>query len=1058
MRMLLNKGWSFAKDEPDHFRPVRLPHDWLIGNHPDQWYQPGVGWYRTQLPAGLAAKGRRAFLRFDGVYMDSTLYVNGQEAGGWKYGFTAFEHEITGFLNPDGEDELLLKVSCRFPSARWYTGAGVFRDVHLIIKNPCHFVSGGIYITTQLRDGRWEYTVSAETQTGGQPCQLRHRLLESGDIVPWSPEHPRLYTLRSELILSGRVQDTQDTRFGFRQPDFSPESGFSINGGRMKLNGVCLHQEFSVLGAAVHPDMIRRQFLSLKRMGVNAVRTAHNPPSSVFMDLADETGMLVVSEFTDVWALGKTANDYSQFFEDWHGRDVASWIRRDRNRPSVILWSLGNEIPDTHADAEKGGRILEKLIALVRRHDPDGHALPTLGSNYMAWENTQRCAGQLAAVGYNYAEYLYAKHHEEHPDWVMYGSETCSTVQSRGVYHFPLSQPTLSDDDLQCSSLGNSTTSWGARSVEACIRDDRDAPYSLGQFVWSGQDYLGEPTPYHTKNSYFGMLDSAGFEKDAFFLFQAVWTDPKAAPMVHLFPYWDFSLGQLIDVRVCTNQPEAALYLDKECLGRRRMGGDIAQNWRIPYRPGTLRAEAYDEQGKMTAQAARATFGEAEQLHLCIEHFSELSFATVTALDSEGRTVENANRLVRVKVQGGELLGLDNGDAADSTPYQEDTRGMFSGRLLAVIRRDPQQLLQVSAEFVQETVPVRKIELTRDGFHVRAKILPENATFRDLHWRLTNAAGVDSNLGRLLMDEDGQGATLIPGGDGEATLRCGVKNGQKHTALYAQTTIKLSGFGAPSLDPFGFVSAGLYSHSNVRLTNGNERGIATLRDGESQVCFDGLAFGERSSDELSVWLFPLTQEPFRFEVWEGRPGGDGEKLCEPLYDLGMKWNVYQELRVRLPRPMSGKTGLCLVFRLKTHVKGFQFHPSPRTYRQMDAASCGTLYGEGAVREGGAVLHIGNNTTLVYEELHFDGPGADRMEITWRSKNRGNPVQAVFWTEGGEARALLTLPEVAETTRSVFPLGQTVRGRGSVSLVFLPGCSLDLKSIRFIKAGEAQDNG
>ena len=1053
MRILLNDGWVFAKDEPDHFCAVSLPHDWLIRERPENWYQSGTGWYRRTLDADFLKDKRRAFLHFDGVYMDNTLYVNGVEAGVWKYGFTAFEHEITAFLKPDEENELLVKVDCRFPSARWYTGAGINRDVHLILKNPCHFKDVGIYVTTGVKDGMLEYEVTAEAETDGQPYELRHTLLEKGELEPWSPDHPKLYTLRSELIVGGRVQDTVDTRIGFRQLHFSPEEGFFINGQRTKLNGVCLHQEFSVLGSAVHPDLIRRQFTALKRMGVNAVRAAHNPPSSVFMDLADEMGMLVINEFSDVWAIGKTTFDYSNFFEEWHERDAASWIRRDRNHPSVILWSLGNEIPDTHADYQKGSSILEKLNALVKTHDPRGQALRTLGSNYMAWENTQRCAEQLGAVGYNYAEFLYQAHHQAHPNWVIYGSETCSTVQSRGIYHFPLNQPTLSDDDLQCSSLGNSTTSWGARSIEDCIKDDRDTPFSLGQFAWSGQDYLGEPTPYHTKNSYFGMLDTAGFEKDAFHLFQSAWTDPIQSPMVHLFPYWDFSQGQKIDIRVCSNQAEVALFLDDENLGRRRMNGEITQNWAIPYRRGTLRAEAYNAEGELTASISRMSFGEAEQPAVSLEHQNELSFAAITAQDGDGRPVENANRLVRVTVQGGELLGLDNGNAADSTPYQQNTRAMFCGRLIALIRRLAGQELQVTAEFVTDSIPVRKIELTREENHISARILPENATFSDLYWRLTNASGVDSNLGGLQIDEDGHGAALIPRGDGEVFIRCGVKNGLEQIALYSQISMELKGFGKPALDPFSPVSSALYSFSNVVLANGNERGIATPRDGESWICYEGLDFGNEESDELSIWLFPMTQEPFHFEIWEGLPDGKREKLCEPLYDLGMIWNVYQELRVKLPRKLRKRTSLCFVFRLKTHIRGFLFHHGGEAYRLMNASDCTTLYGDRFRRSGGEVLDIGNNTTLGFEGLNFTGNGTDCVELSWRTENLSNPVQLLFQTDQGQARAMLNLTRASEYHKAVFPLGQIFRGSGNVSFLFLPGCSLDLASIRFAKANE-----
>lgn len=1048
MKIRLNEGWAFSLGEPDRFAPVTLPHDWQI-DEPAQWYQSAVGWYRRSLEAPFLKAGRRVFLQFDGVYMNATVFVNGHKAGEWKYGFTAFELDITEHLDPETENTLLVKVDARFPSARWYTGAGIYRPVHLVVKNPCHFVRDGIYITTHNSDGQWRYEVQAEVETGGQPYTVRHRLLEQGEIIPWSPGNPQLYTLRSSLFVSGQLMDVADTRFGFRELRFSPEEGFSINGDRMKLNGACLHQEFSIVGAAVHRDVIIRQVKALKRMGVNAVRTAHNPPSALFMDLMDEMGMMVVSEFADVWQISKTGYDYARYFDAWHQRDVGSWIRRDRNRPSIIMWSLGNEVPDTHVDAEKGLEVLTRLRDLVRSHDPEGQAALTLGSNYMPWENTQRCAPALDAVGYNYAEHLYDQHHSQYPDWVIYGSETCSTVQSRGIYRFPLSQPVLADDDLQTSALGNSATSWGAKSIDACIKDDRDRPFSLGHFIWTGQDYLGEPTPYHTKNSYFGMLDTAGFEKDGYYLFQSAWTDP-ATPRLHLFPHWDFNEGQWIDLRVASNQHAVALYLNDRSLGRQEMAGEITRNWRLPYEKGMLRAEAYDDNGSLTAMVERFSFQEAAQLQLEVEHGEELAFVRIRALDKQGRPVENANRAVRVRVKHGSLLGLDNGDASDYTPYPRDTRRLFSGQLLAVVKPEPGQEVQVMAEFCDEDIPVRKIELTREGFTVRARLLPEEAPPQELHWRLTNAAGVTSNLAGMDLHEDGLGITLRPRADGCLYVRCGVNNGKDHLDLYSQVSFDLSGLGEASLNPYETVSASLYTETNVPLTNGNERGVATPREGESWLCLDRLDFGPEGSDKLSVWLFPLQKEPFHFEIRDGRPDQGSSLLARPLYNLGMVWNTYCELPVRLNRRLTGMASLCFVFHMKTHMKGFQFHQRDRAYEVLMAGDCDLLYGDSYQQDGDWVRAIGNNTTLGFSGLRFTGKGARRIALTYVSTKAGSPLQLQFASPGSQEKMLLSLPANAGEKEQVFDLDSAVTGPQDVSLVFLPGASLDLHSLRFLQ--------
>ncbi len=1049
MRIRLNDGWQFSLGEADNLQPVAIPHDWLIGD-PQKWYQSGVGWYQRTLDAGFVKPGQKVYLHFDGVYMNSTLTVNGHKAGEWKNGFTAFSHEITEYLKPDKDNILLLKVDARFPSVRWYSGAGIYRDVSLIVKNACHFSENGIYITTyQDEDGLWQYEVTTEIEGYDENCLVTHELLETDERLPWSPENPKLYTLRSRLYQNGQIMDIADTRFGFRSLRFDANEGFFINGRRLKLNGVCLHQEFAIIGSAVQRDFIIRQFKALKRMGVNAVRTAHNAPSRVFMELCDEMGMLVISEFTDVWQIGKTANDYARYFDAWHERDVESWIRRDRNSPSVIMWSLGNEIPDTNADLEKGTALLHRLQDLVKSHDPKGQAVPTLGSNYMAWENTQQAVQGLPAVGYNYAEFLYQKHHEHYPDWVIYGSETCSTVQSRGIYHFPLSQPTLAEDDLQVSSLGNSTTGWGALSVDKCIKDDRDTPFSLGQFVWSGQDYLGEPTPYQTKNSYFGMLDTAGFEKDAYSLFQSAWTSPNTAPMVHLFPYWDFSDGQIIDVRVSTNQHKVRLYLNDELLGEQAMDGDITVNWQVPYKPGTLRAEAYNEAGVLIATAERTSFGEAEQLHLSFGEMDELTFVTITAQDKDGKPVENANALVDVSVTDGELLGLDNGDASDYTPYQHPSRRLFSGKLLAVVKKQAGREPKVSAVINEAYKPVRKIALSREGDVVKAACYPKDAAKQDLFWRVTNAAGVDSALAEFTVLGEGDSIQIKPLSDGDIFVRCGVKNDKPHLDLYAQVNYTQSGIGSAHLNPYEVISASLYSKSNVPLENGAERGIATPRNARSQIYYDNLDFGKKGSDTLSVRIFVMDNDPFTMEVWAGHPDEGGRLLARPRYELGSEWMVYKDFHIKLDEKITGKTGICLVFDRKVHIRDFSFANTTDASQWIKAGDADELYGDHFKRKGDSITEIGNNTSIGYQELYLNEPGTAKLEIHYESAQANNPVQLQIHGENGEQRSMLNLSGQTEGGKRVFELSDAVHGKFSLRMIFLPGCQVDLHGFRFL---------
>jgi beta-galactosidase len=1038
-RQLFNDGWEFALDGQD-FYPVGLPHDWLIYDT-HNLYKSGTGRYRRRLDAGFLQGGQRLFLRFDGVYMDCTLYVNGKAVGDWKYGYTAFEFDITKFLHHGGENTLLLEVRHQSPNSRWYSGAGIYRDVFLIEKGPCHFISDGIYITTSKTDDAWEYTAAAEVEACGRPYEVRHTLLDNnGEIRTWDIDHPHLYTLRSELIVDGLVRDVEDTRFGFREISFHPDNGFSLNGRRVKLFGVCMHHDLGALGAAVHKDAIRRQFTLLRGMGVNAIRTAHNPPAKAFMELADEMGFLVMSELTDMWLRSKTEYDYARFFNEWAERDAASWIRRDRNSPSIVMWSIGNEIYDTHADPEPGMETMLRLIDLVKKHDPDGHAHVTLCSNYIPWENTIKCADVIKLIGYNYCEDQYEQHHKKYPDWIIYGAETSSTVQSRGVYRFPLRQPILADDDLQCSVLGNSSVSWGAESPEWCALFDLNTSFSLGQFLWTGQDYIGEPTPYHTKNSYFGHIDTAGFPKDSFFVYKAAWT---GEPFVHLFPYWDHSPGQVIDVRAATNAQNAELFLNGKSLGKRTLNGRLTADWRVPYEPGELRVKTD------AAEDVRHSFGDAAGLTLNTETYGELSFIAITAVDADGRPVENAGNRVRVTVENGTLLGLDNGDSTDYDQYKTDNRRLFNGKLTAIVRREGDTYPRVTAVPDDSDIPIRKIELTVDGYQITAKTLPENATYSDLYWRLTDASGIDSILGKLTVSADGRSAVVTPKGDGEIWVRCCAKNGKDHISIISQMPIELTGFGKPFIDPYSFVSGGLTNRSNIKPPIGNERGVVSDPYAESHIGFADLDFGSYGSDELILPIFPLALEPFEFEVWEGMPGeGGAERLLTVYYDKGSVWNTYQDVICKLPRRLRGVTTLCVVFRQKVHIKGFTFVKADKAYAKLSAAENDGISGDNFIVSGEAVEGIGNNVAIVYNDMDFGEGGAAGITLSARSRIDKNSIRLLFKSEEGERREMLEVAGTAQYAESAYCFGEKVCGKQTVSLIFLPGTSMDLEWIRF----------
>ncbi len=775
-KRLFNDKWYFSKTQPDvswedrekweaGMEQVDLPHDWLIYNTLDL-YENSTGWYRREFvleeefsdmnaeeAAGIAAGGNgRILLRFEGVYMDSTVYVNGKVVGEWKYGYSTFDWDITDYLVV-GKNEVIVKVVHLAPNSRWYSGAGIYRNVWLIYVPQVHIPMDGIYVSAKEKEGGYELLVDTEINWGKEGISgedeysakeictekyyLEYTLLQEGNVVftekkvltcgqekdsgsffvdnpkRWDITEPNLYQLevnlckypetQNDIPQNGTVEiamekvilQKESVNVGFRTISYLPEKGFSLNGRKVRLNGACDHHDLGALGAAFSKAALRRKLLKMRSMGVNAIRTSHNMPAVELMEMADEMGFLVVSEAFDMWEISKNTYDYGRFFKEWCEVDVQSWIRRDRNHPSVIMWSIGNEIPDTHVDAH-GQEITVRLMNAVHKWDYRGNAPVTIGSNFMPWENAQKCADIVKMAGYNYAEKYYAEHHEKYPDWVIYGSETSSVVQSRGIYHFPLERATLIEEDEQCSSLGNSTTSWAAKNAEYCITMDRDTEYSCGQFIWTGFDYIGEPTPYQTKNSYFGQIDTAGFPKDSFYLYQAEWTDYKEAPMVHVYPYWDFNPGQLVDIRICSNAPQVELFVNGQSQGRKEIDhkkGIILQpHWKVMYEPGCIKAVAYDENGNMIAEEERHSFGDTAGFILDADKTVmnadglDMIFVEISAVDKDGYPVENAADYVRVTVSGaGRLVGLDNGDSADYDQYKGTVRKLFQGKLLAMI-------------------------------------------------------------------------------------------------------------------------------------------------------------------------------------------------------------------------------------------------------------------------------------------------------------------------------------------------------------------------------------
>ena len=1112
MRKLWNEGWGFVKlangsNYEDMRRaekkPVMLPHDWLIAQT-DDLYESGDGWYVKAFSAS-ETEADRVLLDFDGVYMDADILLNGDVICSHRYGYTPFFADLTGKLR-DGENEIAVHIRHQSPNSRWYSGAGIFRDVNLLLLPQRHMAPDGFQVNTDYQNGRWTLTVEAEIVGSGEAmpaCRLTDRqgntvaegVMDSGaitwtlsDITPWSVENPYLYSLR--LCLG---EQTEAMAVGFRQTEFTPDSGFFLNGQAVKLKGVCLHHDLGLLGAAFHEKAAERQLRIMREMGVNAIRTSHNPPARQLLDLCDRMGFLVMDELYDMWELPKTSFDNARFFPETYPTDVAAWIRRDRCHPCVILWSIGNEIYDMQA-SDRGQYWTRVLMEEVRKHDTR-HAAVTFACNYMPWQGAQKCADIVKLPGYNYAERYYQAHHEQHPDWVIFGSETGSLLASRGVYHFPMRETILSEEDMQCSALLNTNTSWGAHDLRVMLTEDLNTPYSLGQFIWAGIDYIGEPTPYHTRCCYFGQTDTACFPKDAYYFYRAMWTDK---PMVHIGIHWDWNEGQLIDVPVMTNCKEAELFLNGVSLGRKKVDLRDAEKslpiWQVPYAPGELKAIAFDEGGNILCEALRHSFGEAKRIILSAEqtglkaHCGDIAFITVSAADENGHPVENAVNRVHAEVSGsGVLLGMDNGDSADRDGYQVTSRRLFSGKLLVMIgaqeageirlRVTGQGLEPAETAFIVEEndLPAEKrlfpalcrdvkteqdVFIRRIGLKAQAdtrlipehaavsfqvSVYPENAKQQEIRFRATNAQGVDMPC--MKVTQAGDTVTVTALGDGNAYLRASANNGYPHARVLSVLEVSAAGFGPVGLNPYEFICASLCDLREGDVGVGNERGITFARESESAVGFSNVDFGPAGSDEITVPIFALNGDLYRLKLWDGMPGSGGRFICELPYQKPSIWNTYQPETWRLPEALTGVHTLAFSLDSKVHMQGFSFTQQSRALRYNRAVDCDELYGDSYEKDSDAVRSIGNNVTLSFHHMEFEKPGRMNLTIQGATALEVNTVSLRVMNEQGEAAVSTCDFRRSGRGSQTFPV-DVPQGLCEVSFVFLPGSCFDFYGFRF----------
>lgn len=1154
----INSEWLFFKQplsdttttlpaqNDSRFYPVNLPHDWLIANSADH-YENSEGWYQKTISSDIlpfdASSDDDWLLYFEGVYMDCTIFVNGMQAGEWKYGYSSFEVRLTPFLKT-GENTILVHVRYQSPNSRWYSGAGIYRSVWLKKVPAVHIASDGIAAETHLiENGKWSLCMHTTLEKDGVQQSAKDFFASENDnkstslslsfcvqtldgtvilseipedtpvtltnIKPWDISEPNLYKIVCTLSENGTAIQTETITTGFRTTRFDTNEGFFLNDVHIKLKGVCQHHDLGALGSAVNRSAIKRQLMILKSMGVNAVRTTHNMPAVELLELADEMGILIVDEAFDMWEMSKTTYDYARFFKEWSSRDVKSWICRDRNHPCVILWSIGNEIYDTHAN-EHGQEITRYLKEQVLLHDPYGHALPTIGSNFMQGENARKCADILKIAGYNYAERLYNKQHADHPDWVIYGSETSSTVQSRGIYHFPLAKPLLTDDDGQCSSLGNSTVNWGAKNQQFCAVSDLHMPFSLGQFLWSGFDYIGEPTPYQSRNSFFGQIDTAGFPKDAYYFYQSVWTDAKTNPMIHILPYWDFNPGQMIDVRVYTNAPKAALFFNDTLIGEKKLAhtqeDNIIADWSLPYKKGVLTAIAYDEAGNEIARDTKHSFGDASSLRLSADRLEvpadgeELIFVTIDALDADGYPVDNATNRVHVTVDGeGLLAGLDNGDSTDYEPYKGDCRRLFSGKLLAIIAptlnagtitvtassdglkdavltlntvacqnrcSDDLHIMTITRDPLADTVshatdiPVRSITLScedsciltasKPSAVISAVTHPVNATAQPLDWKVTNAEGVVVPYAALEQIDDTH-IRILAFADGSFFVRCSVTNGRGCTALYSMLEFKAEQIGTMNLDPYSFTVGSLYTYAEGEVANGNAHGAATGSEGTTSITYGPFDFGTFGTDTVTIPIFETESQPVDLTFIEGKTKSKpGTILCTGRYDKKMIWDQYQEETFKLSKRLKGVTTFTIqVTDRKLHIGGLAFHRLEKAWTTLAASDIDRIYGDAFCRTDNAITGIGNNVTIEYTDMDFGNETSAVIEITGRSPIAKNTIHVRTSNGTEEALNIAEFTYSEDYTTKCFPVN-VLSGSQTVTLLFLPGSNFDLKSIRFIK--------
>ena len=799
--------WTFhlgddsAASRPDYddtaWRILHLPHDWAIEgefsrDNPSGTgggaLPGGIGWYRKTFTVDKADEGKRLYIDFDGVYMNSEVFINGHSLGLRPYGYVSFSYDLTPHIKWGGKNVVAVRVdNAEQPNSRWYSGCGIYRNVWLTKLNPVHIAQWGTFITAQdvsknsarlnIRT-KIQYDAAAQLQDSVKQADgtyvvfdseivsladvvLQSRLMDAeGNVVGevaselqvmpvrseeveqeivvknpnlWSVNTPYIYKVNSILIdkTTGKVLDNYCTNTGIRTFRFDVQKGFILNGERLKINGVCMHHDLGCLGAAVNIRAIERQLEILQEMGCNGIRCSHNPPSPELLDLCDRMGFIVMDETFDMWRKRKTAHDYSRYFNEWHERDLTDLILRDRNHPSVFIWSIGNEVLEQWSDAKADTLTLEQANLILNfGHDQsmlakegemsvnslltkkladmvkalDSTRPVTAGCNEPNPNNHLFRSGALDLIGFNYHDDWFAGVPEKFPGKPFIVAESVSALMTRGYYRMPSDETVICperwdkpyfDDSFSCSSYDNCHVPWG-NSHEGTMRHVKNNDFISGQYVWTGFDYLGEPTPYGwpARSSYFGIVDLAGFPKDVYYLYQSEWHPEKK--VLHLFPHWNWAPGQDIDMwAYYNNADEVELFVNGESQGVRTKGkDDFHVVWRVKYEPGVVKVVSRKD-GKTVLEKEIHTAGEPAQIRLTADRNEiksdgrDLSFVTVEVLDKDGNLCPNADNQIMFDVQGaGFIAGVDNGSPVSMEKFKADHRKAFYGKCLVVVQSD----------------------------------------------------------------------------------------------------------------------------------------------------------------------------------------------------------------------------------------------------------------------------------------------------------------------------------------------------------------------------------